>query len=132
MTSAIVLDSQGLSKAVLKDAPVYEWISAANRRRLPVVISAATLVEATDPKSVSAAYDWTVSRLRVEPLSKDLARNATALLRAAGFHGHRHAIDAMVCATALAIPGEVVILTSDPDDLSALTVDHPRIAIERI
>ncbi|WP_198167985.1 hypothetical protein [Herbidospora yilanensis] len=35
-------------------------------------------------------------------------------------HGHEYAIDAMLCATALAAPGPVTVLTSDPDDLAAL------------
>jgi hypothetical protein len=38
----------------------------------------------------------------------------------AGFHGHRHAIDARAAATALAHPGRATIYTSDPDDLEAL------------
>jgi hypothetical protein len=38
----------------------------------------------------------------VEPLTKDLARQASGLLKSAGLHGHKYAIDAMVAATAIA------------------------------
>lgn len=48
------------------------------------------------------------------------AGRAAALLADAGRHGHPHAIDAMVAATAFAAPGPVAVLASDPDDLAAL------------
>ncbi len=35
-------------------------------------------------------------------------------------HGHKYAIDAMLSATALAAPGPVTILTSDPEDVTML------------
>ncbi|WP_257002238.1 hypothetical protein [Streptomyces sp. WZ.A104] len=38
----------------------------------------------------------------------------------AGLHGYKCAIDAMLCATALVAPGPVTVLTSDPEDLTAL------------
>lgn len=41
-------------------------------------------------------------------------------------HGHAYAIDAMLCATALAHPGRVTILTSDVEDIGLLTAGHPR------
>ncbi|MFB8176684.1 hypothetical protein ACFC8N_11570 [Streptomyces sp. NPDC055966] len=47
-------------------------------------------------------------------------------LRAAGLHGHKHAIDAMLCATALQYPGRVTILTSDVEDIGLLTARQPR------
>lgn len=39
--------------------------------------------------------------------SQAVAQSAAALLRAAGLHGHKYAIDAMLCATALRHPGRV-------------------------
>ena len=54
----------------------------------------------------------------------DVARLATELLADAGKHGHSHAIDAMVCATAIASPKPVRVLTSDPDDITALAGEH--------
>lgn len=70
--------------------------------------------------SIPPALEWTLSRLVVEPLTEPLARHASALLGDAGLHGHKYAIDAMLCATALAAPGPVTVLTSDPDDLRGL------------
>lgn len=49
-----------------------------------------------------------------------IARRAAALLADAGLHGHKYATDAMLGATALAAPGPVTVLTSAPEDLTAL------------
>lgn len=55
-----------------------------------------------------------------EPVTESIARHAAALLAGTGPHGHKYAIDAMLGATALASPGPVTALTSDPEDLTAL------------
>lgn len=49
-----------------------------------------------------------------------------------GLHGHKFAIDAMPCATALAQLGRVTILTSDVEDIAMLTTDHPRVVVEKV
>jgi hypothetical protein len=86
-----------------------------------VVISAATIVEADHDKVHPARLAWTLSRLTVEPLTKDLARQASDLLKSAGLHGHKYAIDAMVTATAIAATDKPVqVLTSDADDIEKL------------
>jgi hypothetical protein len=54
------------------------------------------------------------------------------VLRTAGLHGHKYAIDAMLCATALAQPGRVTILTSDGEDIGMLTASHSRVAIDEV
>ena len=42
------------------------------------------------------------------------------LLAAAGLHGHKYALDAIVAATALTAPAPVTVLTSNPEDLLML------------
>ncbi len=116
----LVLDSEGLAKAVQRDGDVTGWLALARADDMRVVTSAATLVEVVHPRIRRPALEWTLSRLVVEPVTEPLARHASALLGEAGLHGHRHAIEAMVCATALAAPGPVAVLTSDPDDLMVL------------
>jgi predicted nucleic acid-binding protein len=117
---AVVFDSEALSRAVARDVRVTDIITMARESLVPVIVSAATVVEATEPGRNRAALVWTVSRLSVEPVTKDLALTALDLLARAGLPGHRHAIDAMVAATALAQPGRGTIYTSDPGDLEAL------------
>ncbi|AWL86782.1 DNA-binding protein [Streptomyces griseus] len=132
MSGALVLDSEGLAQAVRRNREVQEWLEAARDADIPVITSAVVLVEVIHPRIDSAALSWTLSRLRVEPVSQILAHTAASLLRNAGLHGHEYAIDALLCATALAHPGRVTILTSDVEDIGLLTADHPRVTAEKI
>ncbi|MFI2223127.1 PIN domain-containing protein [Streptomyces fradiae] len=116
----LVLDSEGLARAVLRDGTVTTWLALARADDLRVITSAATLVEVVHPRINRPALEWTLSRLVVEPITEPIARHAAALLADAGLHGHKYAIDAILAATALAAPGPTTILTSDPEDLIAL------------
>jgi len=116
----LVLDSEGLAKAVLRDRIVTSWLALARADDLRVITSAATLVEVVHPRINRPALEWTLSRLVVEPVTEAIARHAAALLADAGLHGHKYAVDAMLSATALAAHAPVTVLTSDPEDLSTL------------
>ena len=116
----LVLDSEGLAKAVLRAREVTQWLALALADDLRVITSAATVVEVAHPRLNRPALEWTLSRVVVEPVTEPIARRATAILAEAGLHGHRHAIDAMLSATALAAPGPVTVLTSDPEDIATL------------
>ncbi|HEY9440289.1 MAG TPA: PIN domain-containing protein [Streptomyces sp.] len=116
----LVLDSEGLAKAVSRDRTVTAWLALARADDLRVITSAATLVEVIHPRINRPALEWILSRLVIEPVTDSIARRASTLLADAGLHGHTYAIDAMLGATALASPGPVTVLTSDPEDLSAL------------
>ncbi|MFJ3621800.1 DNA-binding protein [Streptomyces iakyrus] len=132
MSGALVLDREGLAKAVQRDREVHEWLTAARDADLPVITSVAVLVEAIHPKINEAALKWTLARLSAEPVTQTVAQSAADLLRAAGLHGHKYAIDAMLCATALQHPGRVTILTSDVEDIGLLTAEHPRVSAEKV
>lgn len=58
-----------------------------------------------------------LSRVRVDPVSENAAKAAAELLKKAGLHGHKYAIDATVAEAALRQPGR---------DCS--TAKHPAIA----
>jgi predicted nucleic acid-binding protein len=116
----LVLDSEGLAKAVQRDRTITAWLTLARADDLRVITSAATLVEVVHPRVNRPALEWTLSRLVIEPVTDAIARHAAMLLSNAGLHGHKYAIDAMLGATALAAPGPVTLLTSDPEDLAAL------------
>jgi hypothetical protein len=120
MNGTLVLDCEGLSKVVLQDRAVMARLAQARIDGLRVVASTATLVEARDPRISQARFDWAVSRLVIEPATEDLGRTASKLVAAHQLHGHQHAIDAMVAATALAAAPPRILLTSDPDDLAIL------------
>jgi predicted nucleic acid-binding protein len=120
----LILDSEGLSKAVLRDRDVTGWLALALADDLRVVTSSATLVEVIHPRINRPALDWILSRIVIEPVSEDIARHAAELLTNAGLHGHKYAIDAMLAATALTAPRPATVLTSDPEDISALCDRH--------
>jgi predicted nucleic acid-binding protein len=120
MSGTMILDSEGLSKIVAKDRWVLSQLADARKSGMLTIVSAATLVEARDPKVSQARFDWAVSRLTIKPVTEEVARAASMLLAEARLHGHEHAIDAMVAATALAMPGRRIILTSDPKDMDKL------------
>lgn len=116
----LVLDSEGLAKAVLRDRTVTAWLALARADDLRVITSAATLVEVIHPRINRPALEWTLSRLVVEPVTDPLARHAATLLADTGLHGHKYAIDAILSATAVAATGPTTVLTSDPEDLTTL------------
>ncbi|WP_433250716.1 DNA-binding protein [Streptosporangium sp. CA-135522] len=120
MPGSLVLDCEGLSKAILQTPELTDWLVAAEEEDVRVVVSAATLVEVSYPRLNRARYDWTLSRLSVEPVSREIARDAARLLAAVGLHGHKYAVAAMVCATALRLPGPVTVLTSDVEDITVI------------
>ncbi len=132
MSGALVLDSEGLAKAVRRDREIHEWLTAARDADLPVITSAAVLVEVIHPKINDAALKWTLSRLSVEPVTQTLAQSAAALLRAAGLHGQqvRHRRHAVRDRPAPSRPGD------DPDfgleDIGLLAAEHPRLSAEKV
>ncbi|WP_218579850.1 DNA-binding protein [Nocardia cyriacigeorgica] len=92
-----------------------------------LVIGTNTIVEVSHAKVNLPRLSWILSRVRVEPVTESAARSAAALLKEAGLHGHRHAIDATVAAAALRQPGPVALVTSDRDDMAKLCGDRVRI-----
>ncbi|CAM5574758.1 PIN domain-containing protein OS=Streptomyces antimycoticus OX=68175 GN=SANT12839_051130 PE=3 SV=1 [Streptomyces antimycoticus] len=118
----LVLDSEALAKAVLRDRAVTGWLALARADDMRVITSAATLVEVVHPRIDRPASRWTLSRIVVEaPITETSRRHAAALLTDTGLHGaqvrHRRPTPS---ATALAAPGPATVLTSDPEDLLAL------------
>ena len=120
MTGTLVLDCEGLSKVVLRDRATIALLAQARIDGFRVVASAATLVGARDPRTDQDSFDWATSRLVVEPVTEDIARDACRLLAEHRLHGHQHAIDAIVAATVLATPAPRIVLTSDPGDMTLL------------
>ena len=116
----LLLDSEGLSKAVDADPQVTAFIRAAQSKDALVAVSDLTLIEAWHAKVNMARFRWYVSRLAVLPVTEEITWRAIELLRASGLHGHKYAIDAVVAATALGHSGPRIILTSDHDDMSRL------------
>jgi hypothetical protein len=123
----LVLDCEGLSKFVGDHEPVVALIAEARKRGMEVVISALTIIEAAHRGTDKARLAWVLSGLRIAHIGDEEARAASALLLAAGLHGHKYAIDAVVAEMAVRQQRPVVVLTSDIDDMAKLCGDRVRL-----
>lgn len=121
MSGTWVLDSEALSLYLRADKGMTALLAVAAKRDVRVMVSAVTLVEADPSGAHKARTAWALSRLVVEPVTKETASRAVEILRdAGGLAGHKCAIDAVVAATALRQPGPVIVLTSDTEDMLML------------
>ncbi|WP_372478451.1 DNA-binding protein [Streptomyces daghestanicus] len=116
----VVLDSEGLSGWIAQDREVLAVLQVFHALGTDVVIGANTIVEVTHARVNPHRLRWALSRARVEPVTADAAKASAELLKAAGLHGHKDAIDATVAEMALRQPGPVALLTSGLDDMSRL------------
>jgi predicted nucleic acid-binding protein len=120
-----------VSKYANGDPDVGALIKRAEQRDARVVIPIATLVETLRGEARDAAVHRILKRVTLVPLDKDLGRLAGELLGGSKLP-NRSAVDAMVAATALSQEPPVVILTSDPKDLSALVEGHKAVGVIQI
>ncbi|MFJ1654918.1 PIN domain-containing protein [Streptomyces sp. NPDC088337] len=123
----LVLDSQGFSSWIDRDRKVMQLLEQAERDGVDVAMSAATIIEVSYGGVDLARLNWLLSRIRVEAVTKESARRSAQLLKGAGLHGHKYAIDAMVAEVALRLPGPVAVLTSDADDMVKLCGQRVRV-----
>jgi predicted nucleic acid-binding protein len=117
---SVVLDSQGLSAWVAQDRKVLGLLKVFHEMGADLVISANTIVEVSHSRVNMPRLQWTLSRVKVEPVTEQTAKEAARLLKTAGLHGRKYAIDATVAEAALRQAGPVVLLTSDIDDMARL------------
>ena len=117
---SLVLDFHGFSRWIDRDRKVVRMLEQAERDGGDLAMSAATIIEVSYGGVDMARLNWLLSRIRVEAVTKESARRSAALLKAAGLHGHKYAMDATVAEVALRLPAPVVVLTSDVDDMVKL------------
>ncbi|MCC4318708.1 PIN domain-containing protein [Streptomyces malaysiensis] len=123
----VVLDSQGLSAWVAQDRKVLAMFQVFHETGADLVVSANTIVEVSHSRVSLPRLHWALSRVKVEPVTEQAAKAAAELLKSAGLHGHKYAIDATVAETALRQPPPVAVLTSDTDDMAKLCDDRVRL-----
>jgi predicted nucleic acid-binding protein len=126
-SGTLVLDCEGLSKWCAADRRVTALVREAQDNDFRVVVSALTPIEACDVRTKHDRFRWHLSRLKIEPVTDEISFLAMDLLREAGLHGHKYAIDAVVAATALQAVKPVVVLSSDVDDMARLCGKHVRV-----
>jgi hypothetical protein len=116
----VVLDCAGLSAWVAQDRKVAAMLQVFSEMESDLVVSANTIIEVSHPGMSIPRLNWVLSRAKVEPVTAQAANASAKLLKDAGLHGHKQAIDATVAEAALRQAGPVVMLTSDVDDMSRL------------
>jgi hypothetical protein len=122
----VVLDSQGLSAWIAQDRKVLAMFQVFHEMGADFVISANTIVEVSHTRVNMPRLQWTLSRVKVEPVTENAAKAAAALLKDVGLR-HKYAIDATVAEAALRQPGPVALATSDIDDMARLCGDRVRL-----
>ena len=126
--ATLVLDAQGLTLAAGADPLVRAHLQAAvTRAGSDVVVSAVTLTETLRGGPRDVRLYRVLAGIRVVEVTEELARAAGELLGRGGPTGAT--IDAIVVATALAQPGQVRILTSDPGDIGKLVGGERRVTV---
>ncbi|MGV9374260.1 DNA-binding protein [Nonomuraea sp. NPDC003707] len=123
----VVLDSQGVSAWIAQDRKILAMFQVFQTMGADFVIGANTIVEVSHTRVNMPRLHWALSRVKVEPVTESAAKAAAKLLKGAGLHGHKYAIDATVAEVALRQPGPVAILTSDVDDMARLCGDRVRL-----
>lgn len=124
--AALVLDSEGLSKAAAGDLRVVAWIARARELQLPLVVNAVTLTETIRGGGRDARVHLLTKNAHVDVVDTSFATDAGRLL---GRTKRSDTVDALVATTAIRLNQPTTILTSDPRDLRALTSEHPLVRV---
>jgi predicted nucleic acid-binding protein len=125
-TGTLVLDSEGLSKAAARHERTAAFIKQALNEQGRVVVPAVTLAEVLRGCQRDAAVHHVLEHYEVQDITAVLGRAAGELLGAAGSD---KTVDAVVAAVAADQPGRVLVLTSDVNDLNALTEGNANIKV---
>ncbi len=124
--AALVLDSEGLSFAASGDPYAVAWVARARELRLPLVVNAVTIAQTVRGSGRDANVHRLTKNARVDHVDADFAAEAGRLL---GRTERDDTVDALVATTAIRLGQPAVILTSDPDDLTALTAGDSEIKV---
>ncbi|MFD4945812.1 hypothetical protein ACFVYE_30605 [Streptomyces sp. NPDC058239] len=115
-----VLDSEGLSRAVRRERAMTAMLTKAHQAGVRVMTSSTTLIEAYHSRIRRSEWNWAMSRIVVEPVTREVADEAIGLLADTGLHGHKYATDAALAVIAGRQRGRVMVFTSDEDDMRKL------------
>ena len=122
----LVLDAQGLAKLAVGDPVVRGHLREARAHDFDVVTAASTLVEVLRGGPRDAPVHQALKHVIVAPVDKEAGRKAGELLGATGMPGRGDALDSLLAVTALAQRRPVLMLTSDPADMTRLTGEPDR------
>ncbi len=125
----VLLDSEGLNGATANNLRVRAELVMAERLGSEIHVSAVTLAETMRGGARDARIHAFLQGVRQEPVTPALGRAAGELL---GQTQRADTLDAIVAVTARSLGSRVRILTSDPEDLRALTVEMVGVSVVRV
>ncbi len=125
----LLLDAGALIGAAAGDPGVRAYLRAVARLGGEVVVSTVTLAETLRGDSRDAPIHRLLAATVRLPVSERIGRVAGGLL---GRTKLAATVDALVAATAADLEGPVRLLTTDPDDLGALTEGMPNVRVVRV
>ena len=126
LPNAIVLDSGALSGAAAGHSRVRAELSLAEELGVGVHVSSVTLAETLRGHPRDARIHALLAGTDQDTVTPQLGRAAGELL---GRTGRHDTIDSIVAVTAETLGSRVRVLTSDPDDLSALTAGMGNVTV---
>ncbi len=124
----LILDSGAVVGWSRGDLRIRAQVHGALARNRVVEVPVVVLTETLRGGPRDAPVNRVLKSVGSSPTEPTTGRAAGHLL---GSTGGRNSADALVAAEALRFSGSV-ILTSDPDDLNALLVDHPDVDVVRV
>lgn len=131
---SVLLDAEAISALAAGERRMQAWATVARRTDSTLHASTHTLAEVIDGTSRDAGVRRIAKTLRLEEVTEDIGYRA-GRLRASAAPTRRKprdmTVDAVVAATALALPAPVVVLTSDRGDLRVLLADTP-VVVQKI
>jgi len=120
----IVLDAEALSMLANEGKEMLNWLALAKRTGALFRISTITLAEAMDgsPRDARIENAIRIREVRAIEVTKEIAKLAGKLrIRAGNRRKPRDlTVDSIVAATAMSLPGSVLVLTTDTSDLNML------------
>ncbi|HUD36543.1 MAG TPA: hypothetical protein VMR14_06585 [Streptosporangiaceae bacterium] len=128
----MVLDAEGLVKLSSGHPGAVARTKVAYTRGGAVVTAATTLTEVLRGGPRDAPLHRVLRKVKVIEIDAAQARLAGELLGRAGLSGRRCALVSLLATVALAQPRPVILLTSDPDDMTKLTEELERPINERV
>ncbi len=120
---SILLDAHAVSLLAANEKAMLGWSVVAQRTGSDLYVSAVTLAEVTDGTARDARVRRVAKAVEVLPVTEGRGFEAGRLrARATGIRRKPRdlTVDALVAATAIALPRPTVVLTSDPGDLELL------------
>jgi len=121
VTRTVLLDAEAVSRLVDRSPQMQAWATVVRKRKARLHLSAVTLAEVSTGAPRDAGIHRAVNGMALHAVTPEIGYAAGEMRARVRSRKQRDlTVDAIVAATAAALPGPAVVVTSDPSDLTAL------------